>query len=188
MSVRQAIEILKDEMNREGIQPELGLGEDLFLYSSTLAPVVNVDLLITNKKQQILLSWRDDPHSGTGWHIPGGCIRFKETMEERIQKTAVSEIGTKVEYYKEPIQVFEIFSKNYREGLKDQRERAHFITLVFMCHIPENFQIELDKTRPGETGYMQWFDCLPDNLLAVQNCYRAKWGEIKKKIMEEKVK
>lgn len=86
MSVKNAIENLKIEMKKEGILPETGLGNDLFLFSSTLAPVVNVDLLITNPKQQILLAWRNDPHSGIGWHIPGGCVRFKETFGRKDTK------------------------------------------------------------------------------------------------------
>lgn len=182
MSVKNAIENLKIEMKKEGILPETGLGNDLFLFSSTLAPVVNVDLLITNPKQQILLAWRNDPHSGIGWHIPGGCVRFKETLEERIQKTAVAEIGTHLQYDKEPIKVFEIFSDGYRKGLEDQRERAHFITLVYRCRIPDDWEINKHTANPGEAGYLKWFDALPENLLAVQNCYRACWHEISNKL------
>ena len=72
----------------EGIKPEEGLGEDLFLLVSSLVPIVNVDLLVYNDKGQFLLTWRDDPHCGCGWHIPGGCVRFKETCEERIRKVS----------------------------------------------------------------------------------------------------
>ncbi len=78
MSVTSAIDNLKDEMQKAGIKSENGLGTELFLFSSTLIPVVNVDLLLTNSKHEILLAWRDDPHTGKGWHIPGGCVRFKE--------------------------------------------------------------------------------------------------------------
>lgn len=86
---------------------------------------------MSNDKHEVLLSWRNDPHCGTGWHIPGGCIRLMETAEERIQKTALAEIGVKVLAESNPIKFYEIFSRNYREGIKDQRERAHFITLVY---------------------------------------------------------
>lgn len=155
MSVKNAIENLKMEMKKEGILPEAGLGNDMFLFSSTLTPVVNVDLLITNPNQQILLAWRNAPHSGIGWHIPGGCVRLKETLEERIQKTAVAEIGTRLQYDKEPIKVFEIFSDGYRIGLEDQRERIHFITLVYQCRIPQDWEINEHAANPGEVGYLK---------------------------------
>lgn len=64
MSVTSAIDNLKDEMQKAGIKSENGLGTELFLFSSTLIPVVNVDLLLTNSKHEILLAWRDDPHTG----------------------------------------------------------------------------------------------------------------------------
>ena len=66
MSVTSAIDNLKDEMQKAGIKSENGLGTELFLFSSTLIPVVNVDLLLTNSKHEILLAWRDDPHTGKG--------------------------------------------------------------------------------------------------------------------------
>lgn len=182
MSVRDAIENLKEEMIKEGIQPETGLGTDLFLFSSTLAPVVNIDLLITNSRKQILLAWRNDPHCGTGWHFPGGCLRFKERLEERLQKTAMSELGTTVLFDEEPIKTFEIFSDDYREGIQDQRERAHFITLVYKCWLPQSWELERNNVTPGNPGYLRWFDALPENLLSVQDCYRASWHEISSKL------
>lgn len=178
MSIEQAIKELKSEMQSEGIIPETGLGNELFLFSSTLAPVINVDLLIINDKKQILLSWRNDPHCGIGWHIPGGCIRFKETIEERIQKTAKVEVGYEVEYSKEPVKIFEIFTKQNRENIIDQRERAHFITLVYKCRLPKESDIECNNKKCGEVGYLKWFDVLPENLLDVQECYRNCWNEI----------
>lgn len=181
MSIKSAIQTVKSEMDKAGIVPENGLGKDLFLFSSTLTPIVNVDLLVTNEEHQILLAWRDDPHTGTGWHIPGGCIRFMETAEERIQRTAQAELGTMVRYHAAPIQVFEIFSCGVREEITDQRERAHFITLAYECHLPVGVCWKNNK-QAGEPGYLQWFETLPENLLEVQSCYRAKWGEISQKL------
>ena len=148
-------------------------------------PVVNVDLLITNDKHEILLSWRNDSHCGTGWHIPGGCIRLMETVAERIQKTALAEIGVNVFAEPDPIKFYEIFSKIHREGIEDQRERAHFITLVYKCRIPKEYSIPEERSIPGKVGSLQWFGNLPDDLLQVQDCYRSDWKTIKEKLMED---
>lgn len=155
-----------------GIRPEKGLGEDLFLLVSTLVPIVNVDLLVYNEKGQFLLTWRNDPHCGCGWHIPGGCIRFKESCEERIRKVAQKELGIlDIKFDKYPIKVFEIISHEYRD-IENQNERAHFVTLVYKCYAPTDFSISNQITQEGEVGYMAWFDHLPDNLLSIQSCYR----------------
>ena len=139
MSVASTIDKLKDEMQAANIRPECGLGMEMFLFSSTLMPVVNVDLLVTNTNHEVLLAWRDDLHAGTGWHIPGGCVRFKEKLTDRVQKTAIAELGVEVFCQPEPIRVFEIFLDDYREGFADQNERTHFITLVFACKM-KNFR------------------------------------------------
>lgn len=181
MSLHHSIQNLKQEMINKNIKPEQGLGDEVFLFASTLMPVVNVDLLIRDNQGRFLLIWRDDGHCGTGWHIPGGCIRFKESYLERAQKTAMREFGHKVLLDPEVIHVFEIFAMEDRL-IENQNERAHFITLVMSGTISEDFNIGNQIQKPGKPGYMQWFEDLPDNLLKVQNCYREQWQMIKTKL------
>lgn len=187
MSVASTIDKLKDEMQAANIKPECGLGMEMFLFSSTLMPVVNVDLLVTNTNHEVLLAWRDDPHAGTGWHIPGGCVRFKEKLTDRVQKTAIAELGVEVFCQPEPIRVFEIFLDDYREGLADQNERTHFITLVFACKMKnESGPLEREKNfYEGRQGYLKWFTELPENLLNVQQCYKNSWEEIRQKLWQD---
>lgn len=180
MSVKTAILNLKEQMDLEKILPEQGLGTELFLFTSTLAPVVNVDLLVTNKKHEILLAWRDDIHCGSGWHVPGGCIRFNETLEQRIQRTALSEFGMKVKFQEEPVKVFQIFSEGKRSHLENQQERGHFVTIVYACELPDDFR-GLEK-KPTEIGYTKWFDQLPENLIKNHECYKTHWSEISNKL------
>jgi len=154
------------------VRPEAGLGQELFLLVSSLTPIVNVDLLVYNGKGQFLLTWRNDSHCGQGWHVPGGCIRFRETCEERIKKVAQKELGiSDVCFEKDPIKVFEIISQEHRD-IENQNERAHFMTLVYKCYAPIGYSIENQLFNEGEVGYMKWFDHLPDNLLSIQSCYR----------------
>ena len=172
MNMKTEIDRLKQAMQENDISPEKGLGEELFLFASTLMPVVNVDLLVMNERGQILLAWRDDPHCGRGWHVPGGCIRFMETMEERIQKTAVCELGEKVIPDMESVKVVEILEKQDRAGISDQRERAHFITLAVRCRVSSAYVIPEERRQEGKAGCLKWFDGLPEDLLPVQGFYR----------------
>lgn len=177
MSISESIEQLKAEMRRERIEPERGLGQELFLFASTMMPVVNVDLLVVNERGEFLLSWRDDSHCGRGWHIPGGCVRLNETLAQRVEKTARNELGITVEHDSTPAWVFEIFSNEPRDNIADQRERSHFISLVFACRPKEPVKTggEAEAPRPGE---LRWFSQLPPDLLAVQDCYREHWADL----------
>ncbi len=89
MNITDAIAIL----DRQVSNPSAGLPDELFFFISRTTPMVNVDLLIKDENRRTLLAWREDSIAGTGWHIPGGIIRFKETFEQRIQKVAQLEVG-----------------------------------------------------------------------------------------------
>lgn len=170
MGENYSAEAIKERL--KDVKPEDGLGRELFLLVSSLTPIVNVDLLVYNDKGQFLLTWRDDPHCGQGWHVPGGCIRFKETCEERIKKVAQKELGiSDIVFEKDSIKVFEIISQEHRD-IENQNERAHFMTLVYKCYAPSDFLVGNQTIKEGEVGYMKWFDHLPDNLLSIQSCYR----------------
>lgn len=163
---------LNQYISLKHIQPELGLGEDLFLQISSLVPILNVDLLVYNDRGQFLLTKRDDPHCGKGWHVPGGCVRFKELLEERIRKVAQNELGISELYFeKEPIKIFEIIEHQHRP-IMNQNERAHFVTLVYKCHVDNTYEIDNGNLSIDDAGYICWFDHLPNDLLAIQNCYR----------------
>ncbi len=175
MSLRSGIDLLQSEIQSEGLSPENGLGTDLFNYVSTLTPIVNVDLFVVNSSHQILLSWRDDPNSGTGWYVPGGCIRYREPIEERIHKTAKSELGQDVIVDSDMIGVYEIIRCKYAV-------RGHFISLAYRCKFVSEFDTNKQKKAINEPGYLKWFNELPDNFLQAQACYKKDWINIKSKL------
>ena len=54
--------------------------------------MVNVDLLIHNPNK-VLFVMGSDKFYGPGWHIPGGIIRFKESLITRLKKVALKELN-----------------------------------------------------------------------------------------------
>ena len=178
MSVFTAVLELKNEMKKNGIIQENGIGEELFLFSSTIVPIVNVDLLIFDKNDEILLSQRDDKWCGTGWHLPGSCIRFDETIHNAISRCALSELGLEVMHTAEPLKVYDVHFPDYREGLEDQRERKHFIALAYGCCVKSGWVLD-DKYK--NDGRIRWFRNLPEDFLQIHDCYRKDWVELMEK-------
>jgi colanic acid biosynthesis protein WcaH len=143
-----------------------GLPLDVFYFVSQLTPLINVDLLIKNKKGQVLLTWRDDRFYGPAWHIPGGIIRFKEKIEDRIQKVASLELGATVNFSLEPIHI---------RGLINQERdvRGHFISLLFLCELSSDLAQEKEcKEGDPKQGEWAWHDKAPSNLLKVHEAFR----------------
>tara|TARA_Y100001970_G_C14251523_1_gene872248 strand:- start:2394 stop:2894 length:501 start_codon:yes stop_codon:yes gene_type:complete len=153
-------------LKQEAPNPSKGLPEDLFYYISSTTPIINVELLLKDENGRTLLSWRDDSYAGKGWHLPGGIIRFKETIVERINEVARTEVGIAVKSFKkEPIAINEIFNH-------EREIRSHFISLLYDCSLPSDFVPKNKGLSKFDAGYLEWHKTCPDNLLKLHEIYR----------------
>ncbi|MBT8342134.1 MAG: NUDIX domain-containing protein [Desulfatitalea sp.] len=161
MKITNAVTFLKDQVP----DPSKGLPDEVFYYISETTPLVNVDLLIQDENGRTLLAWRDDPYSGKGWHIPGGIVRFKETLEARIQKVAETEIGVDVSFEPTPIALNQLIHE-------DRDVRGHFISFLYQCFLSQRFTPENTGLSCTDAGYLEWHSGCPDNLLKYHEIYR----------------
>jgi len=156
----EAIKLIESHID----DPQIGLPQDVFWFISRLTPLINVDLLIRDQNNRVLLAWRQDQFAGAGWHIPGGIVRYKETLEQRIQQVALTEIGQAVQYDPKHIAFNEIH--------RAHATRGHFISFLYNCSIDESFIPNNKGLKETEPGYLAWHECCPDNLIAVHEMYR----------------
>ena len=161
MNIIEAIKFLEKEVT----DPSQGLPDEVFFYISRMTPLVNVDLLIKDENGRTLLSWRNDQHCGKGWHVPGGIIRLKEKLEERILKVAETEIGTTVKFDVVPIAVNEIIDK-------ELKLRSHFISILYNCFLSSKFIPKNIGLSDKDAGYLMWHDSCPDDILKYHEIYR----------------
>jgi hypothetical protein len=122
-------------------------------------------LLIKDETGRTLLAWRNDAYAGTGWHIPGGIVRFKEFFETRVRKVAEIEIGADIQFDPLPIAIHQII-------LPDREARGHFISLLFRCFLPGTFFPKNEGLSKDDVGYLAWHAHCPQDLLSVQDIYR----------------
>ena len=161
MNIADAITIL----NKQVPNPSAGLPDELFYYVSRITPLVNVDLLIKDENGRTLLAWRNDPTTGKGWHVPGGIVRFKETLEVRIKKVAETEIGTSVDFDPTPLAINQMI-------LHESEIRGHFISILYKCSLPTAFIPENKGLSKIDPGYLKWHDSCPNDLLKFHKIYR----------------
>lgn len=162
MNISDAISIIEGNVPN----PAKGLGEEVFLFISRMTPMVNVDLLIKNEENQTLLTWRDDGFFPSGWHIPGGIVRYKEKITYRIKAVAACELGATVKFKKEPLAIM--------EGINAKRKsRGHFISFLYECRLKsspdERLRYLKGHPRPGEWA---WHAKCPYNMVSVHEMYR----------------
>lgn len=138
--------------------PHDGLPDDVFAFVASVVPMVNVDLLIRDIHGRILLAWREDKFSGGVWHIPGGIVRFKETLMHRAEQVAMLEIGQQVHINSVPIAINEIIS--------DHQERGHFISFLYECILTR--ELDISEKTVWEPGDLKWFSYCPANFIPCQ--------------------
>ncbi|MDD5449038.1 MAG: NUDIX hydrolase [Candidatus Omnitrophica bacterium] len=161
MNLTDAIAIIE----KHSPNPKAGLPDEVFYYISRVTPLVNVDLLIKDEFKRTLLSWRDDKYSGKGWHLPGGIVRFKETLDTRVKKVAEAEIGAPVNFDPAPIAINQII-------LKEHDVRGHFISILFKCSLTSDFVPKNTELSSSDAGYLMWHKTCPENLLKFHEIYR----------------
>ena len=140
-----------------------GIGKILFESISRLTPAVSVELIIKSRDQQSsLLTWRDDELYGPGWHVPGGVVRFKETLTSRVEEVLKHEIGATASKIEGPIGFHEIFNE-------ERDKRGHFICFVYKVVLIDDPPFGTKAQNGVITGgSWRWFAKCPDNLIENQ--------------------
>jgi ADP-ribose pyrophosphatase YjhB (NUDIX family) len=146
--------------------PTQGLPDGVFYYISRTTPLVNVDLLIQDEAGRTLLAWRNDRYAGAGWHVPGGIVRFKETLETRVRKVADNEIGAPVECAPQPIAIHQFIHRS-------RDIRGHFISLLYRCFLSGSFEPPNTGRGDGDAGYLKWHARCPDDILPIHHVYTS---------------
>ena len=150
--------------------PSKGLPEDIFYFVGRLTPYINVDLLVKNDLGQTLLSWRDETsfnnNVGSGWHIPGGIIRFQEDISNRISEVAFHEMGGILSSHSEqPLTVNQVLDRK-------AKNRSHFISLLYQCSLKDSYEIDNKNLKEGDVGFLKWHTGVPKNLLRNHYIYK----------------
>ena len=162
MKIEKIIDLLESLIKN----PLEGLPEDIFLFVSRITPIINVDLLIKNEQNHTLLTWRDDGYYPPGWHIPGGIVRYKETIFNRINAVAESELRVDISFKKDPLAINEVIHPS-------RKVRGHFISLLYECtlisSLDKNIMYEKGIPKPGEWA---WHNKCPKDIISVHEMYR----------------
>jgi colanic acid biosynthesis protein WcaH len=162
LELQETIDLLESFIKN----PSEGLPEEIFRFITGITPIVNVDLLIKNQQKQTLLTWRDDGIYASGWHIPGGIIRYKETISDRIHAVAAGELGAEVKFKKEPLAINEVIHPS-------RKIRGHFISLLYECTLAGSLDEKLRyKKGTPQPGQWAWYYKCPENIISVHEMYR----------------
>jgi len=94
-------------------------------------PLVAVGAVIFDKDRRVLLVKRKNPPNKGSWAIPGGKVKYGETLEEAIKREMKEETNLDIKV-KEPLAIVEIIKEGF-----------HYVIIDFICEIVEG------QIKPG---------------------------------------
>jgi ADP-ribose pyrophosphatase YjhB (NUDIX family) len=142
-----------------------GLPQHLFDYVSSVTPLLNVDVIVIDRNSNFMLTWRDDGIYGPGWHVPGGIIRFKESIISRINQVCAHEIGINSIVDIRPVDINQIMNPT-------RDLRGHFLSILFLARVSFVANNIANHAILGiENGERSWFSKPPDIILPQHRRY-----------------
>jgi colanic acid biosynthesis protein WcaH len=72
------------------------LSNQEFLELIKNGPLVSIDLIIKNKKGEVLLGFRNNAPARGTWFVPGGRIYKNERLDAEFERIAQTELGVKL--------------------------------------------------------------------------------------------
>ena len=117
--------------------------DDKFAQIVRLAPLVSVDLIIRNAKQNVFVALRTNEPAKGVYFVPGGCIRKDETIENAFARILENETGCHASFEEAQfLGVYQHFYSTNRYGLRGNG--THYVVLAYEVRFDHYPTIILD--------------------------------------------
>ncbi len=139
-------------------------GEFKSIYSKV--PRFCVELLVRIDEGFLLTLRSISPYKGR-WHIPGGTVKYKETIFEALKRIAKEELGIEVEIRK---------LLGFAEYISEEKERGWGwpISMIFLCTVKSG-----TLTGSYQAEEIKAFREIPQNIVPEQKIFlQEKMSEI----------
>lgn len=117
------------------------------------APLVSIDLIVRNNRNQVLLGLRQNEPAKGFWFVPGGRILKNERIAEAFERIASDELGISLAY--KDSNFVGVFEHLYQENFAQEPGfGTHYVVLAHEIKITET------KLSPRDEQHSQykWFD------------------------------
>lgn len=119
------------------------------------APLVAIDLIITDYDHRVLLGKRLNAPAKGYWFTPGSAIRKNETLQSAFKRCLNEELGAGTNHRREdfPVTVYEHI---YPDNFKGLDFGTHYVVLAH--RISHDELIDLDLESHSQHSDYKWWD------------------------------
>ena len=128
------------------------LSLDTFKTIVASTPLVSIDLVICNSKNQALLGQRNNRPAQGYWFVPGGRICKDETFDIAFQRLTINELG--INYNINNSKFIGHYQHLYQDNFSDDNFSTHYVVLGYF--IKED--LDLNKLPLEQHRNYQWWN------------------------------
>jgi ADP-ribose pyrophosphatase YjhB (NUDIX family) len=145
-----------------GSEPPLSEAEFRDIYAKV--PRLTVEVVVQSAQDILLTQRQSGPCAGL-WHIPGGTVRFAESLVAAVERVAAAELGP-FEVSVGPFLGYIEYPSHYLNGLDSP------VGLAFLCHLGEGQPLPAADRQ-------SWFTALPDQMHTEQREFLLEHGLVR---------
>jgi colanic acid biosynthesis protein WcaH len=118
-----------------------------FAHVVTHAPLVSLDLIVTDRAGRVLLGRRRNRPAQGSWFVPGGRVRKDERLDDAFLRLTEAELGVRVARAEAPLHG--VYEHLYDDGFAGEHVSTHY---VVVAHRLPPRDLDLAALPPDQHG------------------------------------
>ncbi|MET0027976.1 MAG: GDP-mannose mannosyl hydrolase [Candidatus Thiodiazotropha sp.] len=104
-----------------------------FLKVIQATPLVSIDLIVRNPRDEVLLGERNNAPAKGYWFVPGGRILKSESLEQAFARIAHAELGEPLKI--ESARLIGVFEHHYPDNVANDAFGTHYIVIGMQLQV-----------------------------------------------------
>jgi len=126
-------------------------------------PLISIDLVVRNEKNEVLLGKRLNAPAKDYWFVPGGRIQKDESLDDAFKRLINEELGLNLNIKRHETNFLGVYEHFYNDNVFDDLSSTHYIVITYEIEISNMSLSELPLLQHAE---YKWFSI--ENLLESQ--------------------
>ncbi|MDQ2070143.1 GDP-mannose mannosyl hydrolase [Natronospira bacteriovora] len=120
-------------------------------------PLVSMDLVVRNRRDEILLGMRSNRPARGYWFVPGGRIMKGEHLDEAFRRLTGEELGVPCD--RDRARFLGLFEHHYEDSVFGAEPSTHYVVLAHELEL-DTLPMELPDDQHSRYRWWSWQEAL----------------------------
>lgn len=128
------------------------LEKDKFLEIINNTPLVSIDLIVKNEKNEVLLGLRKNKPAQGYWFVPGGRILKNEKIKDALSRISKTETGLEIDITK--AKLLGVYDHIYNDNFAGSYGiNTHYVVIAFEINLNQS----VNPIKDSQHDLYQWW-------------------------------